>query len=324
VIGLGPADPRVILGDDLEAFLRDGRDLRGVDVIARAIPSRKLDLVRALQSRGEIVAVTGDGVNDVPALQAADVGIAMGGRGTRSAREVASIVLLDDDFGSIVGAIAEGRQLFRNLRRSYQYLLIVHVGIVLPATLIPLAGLPLLYLPIHIIWLEAIIHPTAMLAFQELPSPGALDRADAPGEARFFARGEWALILAVGAVLTSVLVFGYARSLETGVEHARAMAMAILIFASAALAGLLSRLRTTAARVVTFATAALSVAAIQVTPVAALLHVEPLHADEWAIAIAAGRAAVSLLGLPDLIRGRRPPAGGPGLQANPLPTGRLS
>jgi Ca2+-transporting ATPase len=102
------------------------------------------------------------------------------------------------------------------------------------------------------------------------------------------------------------------------------MAMAILIFASAALAGLLSRLRTTAARVVTFATAALSVAAIQVTPVAALLHVEPLHADEWAIAIAAGLAAVSLLGLPDLIRGRRPPAGGPGLQANPLPTGRLS
>jgi Ca2+-transporting ATPase len=189
VIGLGPADPRVILGDDLEAFLRDGRDLRGVDVIARAIPSRKLDLVRALQSRGEIVAVTGDGVNDVPALQAADVGIAMGGRGTRSAREVASIVLLDEDFGSIVGAIAEGRQLFRNLRRSYQYLLIVHVGIVLPATLIPLAGLPLLYLPIHIVWLEAIIHPTAMLAFQELPSPGALDRADAPGEARFFSRG---------------------------------------------------------------------------------------------------------------------------------------
>jgi Ca2+-transporting ATPase len=324
VIGLGPADPRVILGDDLEAFLRDGRDLRGVDVIARAIPSRKLDLVRALQSRGEIVAVTGDGVNDVPALQAADVGIAMGGRGTRSAREVASIVLLDDDFGSIVGAIAEGRQLFRNLRRSYQYLLIVHVGIVLPATLIPPAGLPLLYLPIHRIWLEAIIHPTAMLAFQELPSPGALDRADAPGEARFFSRGEWALILAVGAVLTSVLVFGYARSLETGVEHARAMAMAILIFASTALAGLLSRLRTPAARIVTFATAALSVAAIQVTPVAALLHVEPLHADDWAIAIAAGVAAVSLLGLPDLIRGRRSPPGGPGIHANLLPAGRLS
>ena len=128
----------------------DGGDtstLRHVHVIARAAPAQKLALVRALQARGEIVAVTGDGVNDVPALQAADIGIAMGERGTRSAREVASIVFLDDNFRTIVQAIAEGRQLFRNLQLSFQYILMIHIPLVITAALIPLAGYPLLYLP---------------------------------------------------------------------------------------------------------------------------------------------------------------------------------
>ena len=95
----------------------------------------------------------------VPALQGADVGIAMGERGTRSAREVASIVLLDDNFRTIVRAIAEGRQLFRNLRLSFAYLLMVHIPLVITAALIPFAGFPLLYLPAHIVWLELIITP---------------------------------------------------------------------------------------------------------------------------------------------------------------------
>lgn len=296
-IGLGDGEPRVISGDDLDERLRQGRTgLRDVDVIARAVPAQKLGLVRALQSQGEIVAVTGDGVNDVPALQAADVGIAMGERGTRSAREIASIVLLDDNFRSIVRAIAEGRQLFRNLQLGFHYLLVIHIGLVLTATLIPLAGYPLLYLPIHIVWLEAIIHPTAMLVFQELPSSDRLRQVPPRREARFFSPREWTVIVMAGLLLTAVIVAGYDRSLVGSgrVEHARAMALATFSVASALLAATLSRLRTGMSRIVTMATTAASVALIQVPGLAALVHVDPLHIDDWAAAVAGSVLAIAI------------------------------
>jgi Ca2+-transporting ATPase len=140
-IGLGGETPRIIEGEQLKALV-SSRELTEFDVAARAIPAQKLDLVRALRASGEIVAVTGDGVNDVPALQGADIGIAMGERGTRTAREVASIVLLDDNFRTIVRAISEGRQLFRNLKLSFAYLLMMHMPLVATAALVPFAGFP--------------------------------------------------------------------------------------------------------------------------------------------------------------------------------------
>ena len=144
----------------------------------------------------------------------ADVGIAMGQRGTRSAREVAAIVLVDDNFRSIVDAIQEGRRLFGDLQLAFQYLLLIHIPLVLTATLVPLAGYPLLYLPIHIVWLEAIIHPTALLAFQ-----GASSAASSPverGRARFFSRWQWVQTAVVGAVMTILLVATWERGLGAG------------------------------------------------------------------------------------------------------------
>ena len=219
----------------------------------------------------------------------------MGERGTRSAREVASIVLLDDNFRTIVQAIAEGRQLFRNLQLSFQYVLMIHIPLVITAALIPLAGYPLLYLPIHIVWLEMLIHPTALLVFQGLPSKDGFGPVDGRREVRFFSRLEWVLIGVVGALLTVLVTAGYVRSFDTGqANHGRAMALAVLTLSSATLTAALSRFRTTTSQVVVAATIGLSLMLTQVRPLAAALHLEPLHVDDWALAGAGSLLAGSL------------------------------
>ena len=297
-IGLSGDASRVIEGIEMEARLAgaDGGALRDVEVIARAVPAQKLGLVRALQAQGEIVAVTGDGVNDVPALQAADIGIAMGGRGTRSAREVAAIVLLDDNFRSIVRAIGEGRQLFSNLKKSFQYLLMIHLPLVVTAAAIPLSGYPLLYLPVHVVWVELVIHPTALLVFQELPAERTLGARRDGRRTRFFDRLEWTVIVATGVVITLIVMGSFVRSLGAGydVGHARAMALVALTVASAGITAALSGLRGRMARVLVAATLASSLALVQVPWLASLLHLAPLHVDDWLIAIGGGLAAAAI------------------------------
>lgn len=299
-IGLGEGEPRLITGDALAQRLVPGNtlSLRTLDVVARALPAQKLALVRGLQAAEEIVAVTGDGVNDVPALQAADVGIAMGERGSQSAREVAAVVLIDDNFRSIAGAVAEGRQLFTNLQLSFQYLLMIHMPLVATAVLIPMLGYPLLYLPIHIVWLELIIHPTALLVFQNLHACRSLDPPPAKGgHTRFFDNQQWWMIVVVGIVVTLLVLGTYIRSLgaDYAVEHARTMALLALIMAGSGITAALSGMRGRMTWLMVLVPLALSVVLIYTPGLRVLLHLRPLHWDDWLIALAGGLLAAALV-----------------------------
>jgi Ca2+-transporting ATPase len=161
----------VLTGDELER-LSDGalaERMRATTVCARIRPTQKLRIVEALKKDGEIAAMTGDGVNDAPAMKAADIAIAMGGRGTDVAREAASLVLLDDDFSSIVAAIRLGRRIYDNLRKAIVYTMAVHVPIA-GLAILPLAmGLPLILAPVHIAFLEMIIDPACSIVFESEP-----------------------------------------------------------------------------------------------------------------------------------------------------------
>src|SRR3569623_2007831 len=165
--GLGPVDT-IITGAEL-ARLNDGelqQRVGAVNVLARIVPEQKLRLVNVFKARGDIVAMTGDGVNDAPALKAAHIGVAMGARGTDVAREAAALVLLNDDFSSIVHAVRLGRRIYDNLRNAMSYTLAIHIPIAGLALLPLMFGLPQLFWPVHIVFLELIIDPACSIVFE--------------------------------------------------------------------------------------------------------------------------------------------------------------
>lgn len=285
-VGLGGKQPVMVCAEEFpqkfeEAWLRDNPNfLTTLDIVARCTPLQKLNLVRALKTAGKLVAVTGDGVNDVPALKTADIGIAMGERGSRSAKEVSSIVLMDDNFQTITNAIKEGRQLFLNLKVSFEYLLLIHIPFVLTAALIPLLGFPLLYLPVHIVWLELIIHPTALFAFQGKLSSKATPQAS--GQA-FFSSTDIFQILSAGISVALAMGFlfhtGLSESSELG--HARSLALSLLVFWSAALVGVFTRLKTWPALIVFICSILSALILIEVPSLAKPLGLSPLHLTDW-------------------------------------------
>ncbi|WP_395714061.1 cation-translocating P-type ATPase [Reyranella sp.] len=208
-VGLGSAAPRIVEGRELSDLAgQDRADLLKTEIFARVSPAEKLELVRAYQGAGDIVAVTGDGVNDAPALRQADIGVAMGRRGTDVAREAAAMILLDDAFPSIVVAIREGRVIFGNIRRFGTYLLSCNLSEVSVVGLAVLFGLPLPLLPLQILFLNLVtdVFPAFALAMGE-GERGILKRPPRNPEEPILGREQWLAIVFHGIALT-VSTFG--------------------------------------------------------------------------------------------------------------------
>jgi Ca2+-transporting ATPase len=225
---------RVISGTELQAM--PDADLatavRDVTIFARIMPEQKLRIINALKATGAVVAMTGDGVNDAPSLKAADIGVAMGGRGTDVAREAASIVLLDDDFGSIVSTIRLGRRIYDNLRKAMSFILAVHVPIAGLALMPLLFGMPVLFSPMHIAFLEMVIDPVCSLVFEaETEEDGIMRRPPrAPAEPLFsLPTILWSLAqgLLVLGVTGTILVVSPHYGLAT--DQVRALTFASLV-----------------------------------------------------------------------------------------------
>lgn len=206
--------------------------LKTTHVFARVAPEQKLRLVQAFKANGEVVAMTGDGVNDASALKAAHIGIAMGGRGTDVAREASSLVLLDDDFATIVDAIRLGRRIYSNLHKAMAYVLAVHVPIAGMALLPLLLGLPLVLAPVHIVFLELVIDPACSIVFEAEPEePGSMERPPRRAEAPLFSLRTLLLSLLQGATVFLAVAAVYALSLQRGqgADEARALTFATLV-----------------------------------------------------------------------------------------------
>jgi len=233
--GLGEVS--ILSGDELDD-LSDAelqQRIESYNVFARIVPEQKLRLVKAYKANGEVVAMTGDGVNDAPALKAAHIGVAMGKRGTDVAREASSLVLLEDDFGSIVHAIKLGRRIYDNLQKAMSYILAIHVPIA-GLSLLPLMfGMPQLFWPVHIVFLELIIDPTCSIVFEaEAEESDLMQRKPREPEAALF--GGWTLGLSLlqGLVILGAVMAVYVLSLrqQLPVDEARALSFVTLVVAN--------------------------------------------------------------------------------------------
>ena len=305
--GLAP-HAAVITGPELAAM--SDQDLtariRDVQVFARVVPAQKLRIVNAFKANGEVVAMTGDGVNDAPAMKAAHIGIAMGGRGTDVAREAASLVLLDDAFSSIVSAVRLGRRIYDNIRKATAFILAVHVPIA-GLSMIPVffPGWPLLLLPVHIVFLELIIDPTCSLVFEaEHAEADVMRRPPRRPDQRLFSRPTVVVALLQGlSVLAACLaVFVLARA-NHGADAARALTFAALVVSVLALI-LINRSwsRSTLAMLrsgnpalwsVVLGAAAFLAIVLFVAPVRAVFSFAPLHVDDLGLSLLAGLACLA-------------------------------
>jgi Ca2+-transporting ATPase len=306
-IGLSPAD-QVITGPELSTMSDEdlGERVKTCCIFARMVPEQKLRLVEALKANGEIVAMTGDGVNDAPALKSAHIGIAMGGRGTDVAREAASLVLLDDDFSSIVEAVRQGRRIYDNLRKAMAYIFAIHVPIAGLSLLPVLLEWPLVLLPVHIAFLELIIDPACSVVFEMEPEEeDVMNRPPRDPSSPLFGSRLMRVGIVQGLSVLAFVMAVYVISLlvlDRGELEARSLTFTTLVLANLGLimanrswsGSLLSQLRTPnpAVRWVVGGSLAFLAAVLSIKALRGLFHLTVLHPVDIAICLVAGVLSV--------------------------------
>jgi Ca2+-transporting ATPase len=314
-------DAAVLTGPELAAMSEPAlrEHVAAVRVYARVDPAQKIRIVEALQARGEFVAMTGDGVNDAPALRRADIGVAMGRGGTDVAREASSLVLLDDNFATIVAAVREGRRIYDNIRKFVRYAMTGNSGEIWTIFLAPLLGLPIPLLPIHILWVNLVTDGLPGLALAAEPAErGIMQRPPRPPRESLFDHGLWQHILWVGLLIGGLCLLVQAWAIETGHAHWQTMVFTVLTLSQMAhvLAirsetvslfrlGLASNRPLLGAVLLTFV---LQLATIYVPLLNPIFKTEPLSLVELLICLGASAVVFIAVELEKFWLRRRPPA----------------